>query len=274
MQGRRSLGVVFVVASACKPVEPIALDLDAAVRQGWVDYGTEVDWAPVFEALQGGVDLAAVADKHVEAELTRLTPEEQAVAALVPADGVLPDPSRARGLLYVGRFPCDEAALVDILTYPDQNAIYDVYDAYSRAFRGERDPFRTGDVDLLEWDGHIETSIPLVGSYVYDFVSGVERVVVPETHASAGQNAYLARTFMISPAVWNGPNKAMPQDYQMEFYVPTPDGDYLHVYGFWREMDLGALGTMDTEGVARITLDQIMAWDRKTAAACEDGGWE
>jgi hypothetical protein len=180
------------------------------------------------------------------------------------------DPASARGLLFVNRFPCDRATMETLLTHNNQNAIYEAYEDYERTFRGDREAWRAGGIDVLDWTGTIEAKIPLVGTYVYDFITEVRRLPIPDTHPSAGEVALLIRSYMVAPAVWDREGPAMDQDYQVEVFLPF-EGDIIHIYGFWRDMDLGTLGTMDSEGVARITFDQLIKWDRTTAQTCLDG---
>jgi hypothetical protein len=253
----------------CREVEEVTLDLDDAVHRVWVDPFSE-DLEPVFEAFDREIDEAALVGTPLEGEIRRLTADELAGLEVASRSGGLPDPSRARGLLFLNRFPCDPATFETLLTHADQNAIYEAYDAYARSFEGDREVWRAGDADRLDWTGEITASIPLVGSYTYGFRTSLRRFVVPETYPTAGEFGWITRNEMPEPAVWDREERAMPQDYQLEVFVPFED-DLLHIYAFWREMDLGPVGTTESEAVARITFDQLAKWDRTTARVCAEG---
>jgi hypothetical protein len=264
-----SVALAAGLGGGCREVEEVPLDLDDAVHRVWVDPFTE-DLDPIFEALDREIDEASLKDAPLEGEIRRLTSEELSGLEVASRVGGPPDPGRARGLLFLNRFPCAPEVFETLLTHADQNAIYEAYDAYSRSFEGDRDAWRAAASDRLDWTGEITASIPLVGSYTYAFRTELRRFTVPETYPTAGESAWVTRNEMPEPAVWDRDERAMPQDYQLEIFVPFED-DLLHVYAFWREMDLGPVGTTESEAVARITFDQLAKWDRTTARVCEEG---
>ncbi|HMV68604.1 MAG TPA: hypothetical protein PKA64_17265, partial [Myxococcota bacterium] len=237
----------------------------------WDDFDAGDD-ARVGEALvaaAAAIDEDALLQDHAEGTPTRLSIEEQ---ALVPLDhAVTPDPAKARGLSVTTRYTCAMDQLAAILVFPDQNAIYDSYDAYSRTFDAPTDRFLAGDEARAGWVGEITATIPLgVGTYSYPFRTELRRLPLPEDHPSSGE-AIVARTFMTDAAVWEKDGRSFPQDYQIEVYWPV-GADIVHLYGFWREMDFGAsVGTMEDDLPARITVQQVIVWDDKTEKACADG---
>lgn len=256
---------------ACKAVEPVPEDIDGLLHLFWTSFDAADD-ARVGEALvaaAAAVDEEALLKAYEEGTPTRLTVEEQ---ALVPLEhSPLPDPALARGLSVTTRYTCDMGVLAEILVFEDQNAIYDTYDAYSREFDAPTDGFVAGEDARAGWNGDITSTIPLgVGTYSYPFRTELRWVPLPEEHPSAGE-AIIARTFMRDAAVWDREARSFPQDYQIEIYWPV-DGDVVHLYGFWREMDMGSVGTMEDNGPAQITVGQVNVWDKKTEKACADGG--
>lgn len=267
--GARVAILVGILVAGCKPVEAVPLDLDEAIRRMWTDPFSD-ELGPVFDAFDREIDEAGLLEAPLEGELSRLSPEEAFVVDIEEREGALPDPSLARGLLFLNRFACDADAFETLLTHADQNVIYDTYDGYTRTFTGDRDAWRSGATDTLDWTGEIIASIPAIGQYTYGFVTELRRFTVPEPHPSAGATAWVTRNFMPSPAVWKDEDKSMPQDYQLEVFFPW-EGEILHVYGFWREMNLGGSLTMESEFVARITLDQLRKWDATTARVCDEG---
>lgn len=260
------LGVV-----ACKEVEPLPEDVDGLLHLFWQSYDAGEDDL-VGQALVNAataIDEDALLEKHEEGTPTRLTVEEQALVPL--RHEVLPDPADARGLSATIRYTCAMDMLAEILVFPDQNAIYDSYDAYERRFDAPTDGFVDGSEAGAGWEGTITTTIPLgVGTYTYDFRTELRRLELPEDHPSDGF-AIVARTFMLNEAVWEKEDRSFRQDYQIEMYWPVGD-DVVHLYGFWREMDFGdAVGTMEDNLPAQITMQQVVVWDDKTEKACADG---
>ena len=75
---------------------------------------------------------------------------------------------------------------------------------------------------------------------------------------------------MVAPATWDGEGPSFPQDYQVEAWVPYGD-DIVHVYGVWREMDLGWMGDMNDTIVARTTINQMAKWDERAEELCAEG---
>lgn len=79
------------------------------------------------------------------------------------------------------------------------------------------------------------------------------------------------RTFMPEPAEFEGDSKSLDQDYQLEVYYERASGEILHAYGLWREADFGVAGTMETEGIQRLLLNNLRSWDDETEKLCEEG---
>lgn len=264
----RTAGVALVCV-ACRPVEPAPRDQDALVHRFWAGFAVDDDASmqEALRALEEVTDEVAVQDEHTEGESTRLSAEEQ---ALVPLEGEpRPDPAAARGLTVTYGYTCDMADLADVLVFADQNAVYDVYDDYARHFDEDTAPFIAGTDPSTGWNGDIAATIPLFGSYDYEFRTELRRVPLPDDFPEAG-DAILARTFMVSPAAWSKENGGFPQDYQIEIYYPSA-GAVVHFTGIWREMNVSPELTMEGDIVIRTTVSQMIKWDDTTEKVCAEG---
>jgi len=261
------MGRVWMVVclSACVPVEEAPEDLNALLHQVW-DVGATED-PQLGDLLTVGYDLVdavALEDAPTDGALATLTLEQVADLGLSERSGDPLDPALAAGIYYGGAFPCSAEAMADVLTYPDQNALYDNYDAYARDFYDDRQAFLDGDADVLGWSGNLAASIPLAGSYTYDFETRLVRVPWRDG------TAFVVKNWMPDEADWPADARHFRQDYQLELFLL--DGERaVHLYGMWREMDLGALGTSDSLAVQRVTLNQTAKIDKDTARYCEEG---
>ena len=269
-----------VAAAACQAPDPAPRDLDALVHRFWLGFeeDEDADMQEALRAFEEITDEAALLESHQEAEPTRLTEAETALSRITTEPR--PDPAAARGLIVTTRYACARPKLEEILVFPDQNALYEVYDAYERRFDTDRAPFLNEDVARIGWDGTITTSIPLSGTYTYDFRTELRRVPMPadfgeagDAVAPAGESAILARTYMTEAAVWSREGPSFPQDYQIEVYIPLvgEDGvDIVHLASVWRELNTDALGDMEDDIVVRTTVGQMKLWDTKTEKWCAE----
>jgi len=268
MRVRGTLPLLAPLA-ACQ-VHPAPEDLDSLMRTLWSDVTERRDdllrrdLATIDEIL----DLDAIADRSIEGTQTSLLPEDVADITFLTAKGAPaqpPDISEAIGLHIIDRIPCTEAALLDVMLHKDQMEIYGSYDAYERTYDDDPEAFRNGEVDQLTWTGSIDATIPLAGTYTYDFRAEARRVSLDEG------TGFLTRTWMPTPATWTKEKPIFDQDYQLEVWRPTADGEaMIHIYPVWRVME--ALGfTMSDTPMQTTTLSQMAKWDRRTGELCTEG---
>ncbi len=270
---RRKLSMLFLQTAACK-VEAAPANTDELFHRLWaafpVEAGINVD--PLVASVPDVIDVDALIDDHEQGGQTPLSPDEIAGLPFTDADGQptdAPDPSLATPLYVIDRFGCAADRLEEILTFPDQNAIYETYDSYERRFHEDRQAFLDGDIDVLTWDGTIAvTTFPL--NYEYDFRTELRRIPVGEEAGVPGNVVWMTRNFLPTPADWHGSDGYFKQDYQLELFLPVEGGDIVHLYPVWRE--LMALGqTLDNDAAAGINFGQTISFDKKTADTCVNG---
>lgn len=259
----------LALAGGCKKVEEASDAIDRDARDLWrlAMSAEDAELLALVQDLAGRTDVEALKRNPERGEVSRL---DEADIADLEFDVVPDDPGAARGFSFLNAYDCDQRLLLEIVTYKEQNDILDQYDTYERVFRGgdeAREAFLDGDTDRLVWDGTLSASNIAYGSYEYDFISEM-RTLRDGGGEAAG---WLVRNWMPRPARLDNENKSLTQDYQFEAFVPAGDGAFIHFYPYWREMDLGSLGTMESDVVAQTTFYFVEQFDRKVAKACEDG---
>jgi hypothetical protein len=235
-------------------VDPAPDDLDGLVHWLWDHHGDpdDVDWDAGFANMLTALDPL---DDTVTGDLSDLTAEQTTGFS----DG---DPTICRGLLMARRYSCTLAKLEPILYALDQDAQYtDVYTGYDRAYTSDLADFTSRISSKLTWE--VTASAQLLGvGYTEDLLGGLHFVT-----ADDGGGALMARTWMPAAATWDTEGWTWTQDYQIELWLEPEPGTLWHVYGLWRDMDLGGL-TMDNDGVAGTTLDSMADWDSATEELC------
>lgn len=262
--------LLLLAATACldRTPPPEAPDaLDENLRWFWVQ-GASADDATLLE----GAAKLAVAGKAD----TRTTPfKGQARFRLAP-DDLAPvgleatAPSTARGLMVVNLFDCTLPRLERILAAVDQRSQYEgVYDAYARTWTSDGDAFLAGAASALTWDVEVKASLPVADAYTSQLKGSLRRVAGPAEGATKGP-FLVARTWLTAPATFGqGSTSHFTQDYQVEVFWEQAPGRIFHAYGLWRDIKVGSVGlTLEDDGFLNIVLDNLVAWDAKTAALC------
>ena len=110
------------------------------------------------------------------------------------------------------------------------------------------------------------------GPFLFAGVSGSALLrLLQDTRNGAGDGLWLLQLDLVSGAFEEGSDKSMDQDYQLEIYWPRGPGRVVHAYAMWRQADWGSGFTSDDEGVQRILLNNLIAWDDDTEKLCEEG---
>jgi hypothetical protein len=272
--------------AACKPVLEAPEDIDGVLHNAWDLYpeGSDVDLGIVATALAELAlpDIEALADKATDGTQSRLTVDQLAVVDLfAPPDDdgtwAPPDPALARPIYLLNVFDCTREQLEPVLYALDQDAQYDSYDAYERTHTSSLDDFRAGD-PFITWEATASASNMATGSYTELLLGGMRRVPMPEIdpeHALADVlidgSFLLARTWIPFPADTERDGVSFDQDYQIELYLPWGDDRMLHLYGIWRQLAIAGIGDMESDGLARITLNNLADWDDTTERLCAEG---
>jgi hypothetical protein len=267
----------MALSGACRPVEEAPEDLAELMDRAWFGFHEEDDLELdlMIRSANDLFDIDELLDGYQDGRQNPFTEEHQALVPLGPPDDddgswTLPVASAATPLFFLNRYACTIDQLAKVLLHEDQNALYEAYEAYARTYDEPPEAFLSGESDALEWRGLIEAQIPLAGAYSYKFVTGARRVEITGEHVSAGQSALVLRTYSPEPVVWSKDSHNYPQDYQIEIFVPY-EGDIVHLYAVWRQMEINNIGDMSGDFVARTTLNTFRQWDDKTEGFCAEG---
>lgn len=242
--------------------------VDANLRWFWVNGDTASD-----ETLIDGAGKLAIAGKAD----TRTAPlKGQMRDRLEPADlanvGLQDnDPSTARGVLVVNLFDCTLDKLQAILLSQDQITQYpDVYKSYVRTYTSDADAFTSGRSQVLTWDVDVQAPLPVDDVYSSLLRGGVRRVEAPVESPTHGP-FLIARTWLTAPATFSSTSTSyFRQDYQIEVFWEQAPGRIFHGYGMWRDIKVGGFNlTIEDNGFLNIVLDNLVAWDTRTAELCK-----
>lgn len=261
------MSVLLLLVAGCKKVEPAPAELDDLFHWMWgrYDEGTDEELAEALINLDAAVDGATIEDA-TDGTLTDLTAEEVALV------GVDADPSLAAGIFLANAFACDFDQLQEILSFGAQDELYEgIYEAYHRDFTASRDEWLAGAIPLLTYD-LTYTSKVLSSTYTAEVDGRIRRVDAIDDELSPFGPFVMQRSVMPEPGAFEeGSDKTMDQDYQLEIYWPRGPDRVVHAYAMWRQADWGSGFDSDEEGVQRILLNNLIAWDGDTEKLCEEG---
>ena len=263
--------LLAVLATGCLNSTPPALapeEVDANLRWFWVN-GDSADDATL-------IDAAAKLAVSGKAQ-TRTTPlkgqmRERLVAADLTNVGLdANDPSTARGVLVVNLFDCNLDKLQGILIAQDQASQYtDVYKSYVRTYTTDADAFLAKSTNVLNWTVDVKAALPVEDVYESSLKGNIRRVRSGPDSATKG-DFLITRTYLTAPATFASNSTSwFKQDYQIEVFWEQSPGRIFHGYGMWRDIKAGGFNlSLEDNGFLNIVLDNLVAWDTRTAELCK-----
>ncbi len=252
----------FALLLACRHVEPAPPDVDELVRFYWTDFeGEDAAMAQAVADTHLAIDGGTISERG-DGTLTDLTAEDLVVVGM---EGSV-DPGLAAGVYLTNVVACDLDALERILYHLPQDELYTgEYDTYSRAYTTDFDAYAAREAATLSWE--VDLGRQILGTALTEhLIGGIRRV--PDTDFGP---AIVARAWLPEPAVFEGDNKTFDQDYQIELFYERAPGEVVHVYGLWRQVDLGSGLDQDSNLVAGPLLSAMAAWDDRTEELCAEG---
>lgn len=262
----RHSAIALVLLPGCNSPDPAPTTLDALLHFFWQEYeaGDDPYLAEGLRNLDGAV---GALEEGMEGTVTPLVVEE---AWMV--DTSTRDVGAAQGLFVARTFACSLPVLEEILYQLDQDVLYpDVYDAYARAYTTDLGAYTGREVSVLSWT--TDYTATLLGTSYDAHLLGDLRYV-PDLGAE--ENPFgaflLARVVMPEPATFeDGSDQSMDQDFQVEVFWERPGGIVAHAYGIWRQAVYAGGLDMASDGVQRLTLDNMSDWDDQTEVLCAAG---
>lgn len=283
---RAAAVTLALLLSGCRKIEqaPATLsDVLLGLWSGWDDASAN-DYGQLALDMANVLDEDAIAAQWEKGTQAPMTAAAQAAADLhAPPDDdgtwALPDPAEATPMYLAKRFACAPDALADILVALNQDELYPGnYDEYDRSYLDSIDDFQSGASDRVSWSVDLTKTVFGYPQYFETLQGGLRRVPVPTGLDSppgwSGEDMLVARTWIPYPAHVVDPDKAdafrFDQDYQIEAYLPWANGEVVHLYGLWRQLD-GSLGTLENVTIQQFMLNALSDWDKDTARLCADG---
>lgn len=249
---------VLLTTVACAPEQEDAPPtLDEYLHTSWQGYAAE-DLAGMGEDTLA-VDPVLPSSGFVMAgNFSDISADEVALVAL----DWEPDPEAATGFYVVDRIGCTEAQIEQVLTSLNQDEIYSSYTAYQRDYTTDSEAFFSGETDVLYWETTYSVGIPLIGDYTMHVIGGTQRIL-----GAYDEAIYVTRTYAPSPAEVTGDGLHFEQDYQIEVFFPR-DGEYVHVYGMWRQFGISEEGTQDDDLIHNSILSAMEDYFGNTTEYC------
>lgn len=256
-------------AVGCANVDPAPEDLDGLIHFFWNSYQEGED-AQIREAVSN-LHATTRADELEEARDGSFSDLAASEVAVVGLEGKV-DPSAARGMFLVNVIACPLESVERIVYALEQDQLYeDVYDRYERRYTSDLDAYVSRDRRSLTWEVDIAASV-LGTSYEEHLKGGIRWVPAGEPGSQFGP-ILVARTWMPEPARFESDSKSFDQDYQIEVYYERAPGEVVHLYGMWRQMDMGTILnlTQDNDQLVATILGNLADWDEQTGKLCKEG---
>lgn len=261
------LALALIPLLGCKKVEPAPADLDSLLHWFWDKWeaGEEAELHDAAVNAFDVVDLEALVDDVQDGSLSRLSDDQTAAVGVSGLSAL-----DAAGIYLVNVFDCELDELEPILWHSQQDVLYEgVYNSYQRTYTSSQADYASGAAAFLTWD--FEYTASYLGSEYTAWPTGGLRHVPADDSLSPHGDIVLARTWMPTPAAFDGDGKSYDQDYQVEIYIAAGEGQLLHLYGMWRQAEYGAGFSTEDEGVQRLLLNNLAAWDETTEELCATG---
>jgi hypothetical protein len=260
---------LFAGLTGCGHVDAAPMTVDGLIHYFWDHYSTGSD-----EEIAMGVRSLHTnghADKLGDAQggsFSHPTADELGIVGLQDHD-----PKKARGMYVFDVIHCSLDQVEKIVAALDQDKLYTgVYDSYDRKYTSDFDTYMSRKSPTLTWDVDIAATI-LGAHYTESLHGGLRRVEPIDTMATPFGPTLMARAYMPSPAQFPGSGKTWNQDYQIEVYYERAMGETVHLYGIWRQMDLGTFLNLNTDNdeVVSTIVGHLVDWDNQTVALCKAG---
>jgi hypothetical protein len=258
--------LVLLLCSGCVGLEPAPEDLDGLLHFLWQQYddGEPEELAEAVRNLHGLVDSEVLAG-GVSGEVSLLSEDERALAGVV-VDGIPPD--KEAGLYLADPFEgCSVNDVEQIMTFLQQDLLYDQYDRYTRVDTSDRTAYFARDTDRLTWDIEYAVTIPLAGQYDALVSGEVRRVEDLGADVTPFGPFIIFRSALTAPATFATEAEVFDQDRRIQLLYAPEDGRLTHIEGLWRHMEAGLADT-GSETVRSLIVSGIRDWEDETVAWC------
>ena len=246
---------------ACRKLDPVPEDADGAAS--WLYRNQDLDEPEeVIAAMDQLITALALdpEDQFMEGLLNPLDAESVEAVGRVPVSS-LPEEeqgavteedlaagtyvmlSEQQGMVVASVIPCSVQDVVDVFKRTDQDVIQGGYDAYDRQYTSDEDALDSG--EMLTWETNYTLST-LGATYDATILGQLRYVDADKTYA-------LARAVLPEPGEFTRGGQYFHQDYQLDLFAPTDDGNTTHVFTVWRDMNLAGFHSSNAAYIATVS---------------------
>lgn len=249
--------LIACLALACGRVEPAPEDLDGVAR--W--FFRNAHQAPDDQVLEAVAKLDAAIEgpalaKALQLQLAPLTEDEA-----LTVEAARGDLSQAFGIVAADLIECGFARVEELIISLDQKSLFGGYEKYLRVYTSDDAAYRARRAPFLTWT--VDYTVSAVGvSYDATILSEVR--FIP---AAKGRGpAFVQRSWLKSPGVFNNPDDFFRQDYQLHVFYPRAEREVIKVTAVWRDMRFAGF---EGSVLGDITLNGIVDFNRKLEEHCD-----
>ncbi len=268
----------LLIPSGCRKLDPIPEDADGAASWLYRNQDSEdteeiiaamgvvidaLDIDPEVEFVEGlllPLDAASVEVVGRIAVQTLPTDEQAAVTEEDLDAGTYVVLEEQQGMVVASIIPCAVEEVVGVVIRTDQDVVQGGYDVYDREYTSADDALDNG--EMLGWETNY--TISALGTTYEATILGQLRFLNEEqTHA-------IARAHLPTPAVFTRGGRYFRQDYQLDLFAPTDDGQTIHIFAVWRDMNLGGFHSSSAAYIATVS-NAFRDSDVAIATVCNPG---
>ncbi|MFT6820292.1 MAG: hypothetical protein ACJATT_004117 [Myxococcota bacterium] len=256
-----ALTVVLLLPFGCRKLDPIPQDADGAASWLYRNQDAE-DTEEIIAAMDLVIDALAIdpEEEFVEGLLLPLdaasvevvgrvavetlpTEEQIAVTEEELEAGTYVVLEEQQGMVVASIIPCAVADVVGVVIRTDQDVVQGGYDVYDRAYTTDENALDNG--EMLGWETNYTISA-LGATYDATILGQLRFLDEAKTYA-------VARAYLPTPGEFTRGGRYFRQDYQLDLFAPTEDGQTIHVFAVWRDMNLGGFHSSNAAYIATVS---------------------
>jgi len=268
-----SLAGTALLLTACIKLKPAPESLDVAIKSYWRAYENADD------ATVAGItrDLDKLVPDFIKQSRIEGALAEDGRIGLLDRDLLAEigmqdksDPATAQGIIVFAEIGCPLEQVEKYVIAKNQMALYpEVYTKYSRVYTTDAASYLSRATPRLGWTTEYGAELPNATTYDATILGGARWIKGTPGAIGPDGPILLARTYFPAPGRVAQEGKHWRQDYQMEAYYEREPGKTVHLYGLWRDFDLGY--TMDDNTAVKFMSSNLIEFDRRTTKLCAAG---
>jgi hypothetical protein len=235
-----ALTVVLLLPFGCRKLDPIPQDADGAASWLYRNQDAE-DTEEIIAAMDLVIDALEVVGRVAVETLP--TEEQIAVTEEELEAGTYVVLEEQQGMVVASIIPCAVADVVGVVIRTDQDVVQGGYDVYDRAYTTDENALDNG--EMLGWETNYTISA-LGATYDATILGQLRFLDEAKTYA-------VARAYLPTPGEFTRGGRYFRQDYQLDLFAPTEDGQTIHVFAVWRDMNLGGFHSSNAAYIATVS---------------------